>query len=217
MTQSLPDTPKRRRTLQGEQTRQAVLRIAVDIASAEGLEGLSLGRLASELGRSKSGLFAHFGSMEELQLATVDTAYEIFQNEVIDLAVSGKSGLVGLWSLCNTWLSYMERRVFRGGCFFAGAAAEFDSRPGSIRDKVAEIMSNWLGLLTNLIHEAQELGEIEPNIDASQLAFEINAFGLGANWAFQLYNDPKAIHWAKAAMLQRLQSVVTSNSSSLLT
>ncbi|MEH2169609.1 MAG: TetR/AcrR family transcriptional regulator [Nostoc sp.] len=216
MTQSLADTPKRRRTLQGQQTRQAVLRIAVDIASVEGLEGLSLGRLASELGKSKSGLFAHFGSMEDLQLATVDAAYVIFQNEVIDIALNGKSGLAAIWSLCNTWFSYIERKVFRGGCFFAGASAEFDSRPGLIRDKIAEIMNNWLSLLTNLIRESQKMGEIEPNVDANQLAFEINALGLGANWAFQLFDEPKAIDWAKTAILHRLQSVVTSNSLPLL-
>jgi AcrR family transcriptional regulator len=216
MTQILPNTPKRRRTLQGEQTRQAVLRIAVDIASVEGLEGLSLGRLASELGRSKSGLFAHFGSMEDLQLATVEAAHLIFKNEVIHPALTGKKGLVALWSLCQTWLSYVQRKVFRGGCFFASASAEFDGRPGSIRDKIAKIMNNWLDLLTSLIREAQELGEIDPNVDATQLAFEINALAMGANWAFQLYDDSQAIDRAKIAILQRLWGVATSSSSQLL-
>src|SRR6476660_8609797 len=94
------------RKAQGERTRQAILEAAVHIASAQGLEGLTIGRLASELSMSKSGLFAHFGSKEELQVATVEAARSIFIREVIRPSFEGEHGLVDLWHLCDTWLSY---------------------------------------------------------------------------------------------------------------
>src|SRR5918912_951571 len=115
------------RKAHGERTRRGILEAAVDIASAEGLEGLTIGRLASEMEMSKSGLFAHFGSKEDLQLATVDAAREIFIREVIRPAFDTGQGLARLWKLCDIWLMYVRGGVFRGGCFFAAAAAEFDS------------------------------------------------------------------------------------------
>ena len=121
------------RKAQGERTRKAILEMAVNIASAEGLEGLTIGRLALELSMSKSGLFAHFGSKEDLQVATVEAARAIFINEVIKPAFEAAQGLNRLWKLCDIWLSYVQAGVFRGGCFFAAAAAEFDGRPGPVR------------------------------------------------------------------------------------
>ncbi|HEX8188504.1 MAG TPA: helix-turn-helix domain-containing protein, partial [Pyrinomonadaceae bacterium] len=128
------------RRAHGERTRQAILEAAVDIASEEGLEGLTIGRLAAELSMSKSGLFAHFGSKEELQLATVEAARDVFVREVVRPAFGAPRGLARLWQLCDVWLGYVRREVFRGGCFFAAAAAEFDGRPGAVRDRVAAIM-----------------------------------------------------------------------------
>src|ERR1043166_4628074 len=125
------------RKAQGERTRRAILETAVHIASAEGLEGLTIGRLATELSMSKSGLFAHFGSKEELQLATVEAARDIFVREVIRPAFEAPKGVARLWGLCDVWLEYVRREVFRGGCFFAAAAAEFDGRPGAVRDRIA--------------------------------------------------------------------------------
>src|SRR5215211_3914688 len=104
---------------------------------------------------SKSGLFAHFGSKEELQLATVETARAVFAREVVAPAFAAEKGLARLWSLCDVWLGYVETEVFRGGCFFAAAAAEFDGRPGAVRDRVAEIMREWLALLRRSVSEAQ--------------------------------------------------------------
>ncbi|HYG79697.1 MAG TPA: TetR/AcrR family transcriptional regulator, partial [Pyrinomonadaceae bacterium] len=121
------------RRAHGERTRQAILEAAVHIASEEGLEGLTIGRLASELSMSKSGLFAHFGSKEELQLATVEAARAVFVREVVGPAFAAEKGLARLWKLCEVWLGYVEGEVFRGGCFFTAAAAEFDGRPGAVR------------------------------------------------------------------------------------
>ena len=192
------------RKAQGERTRKAILEAAVHIASAEGLEGLTIGRLALELSMSKSGLFAHFGSKEDLQVATVEAARAIFIREVIKPAFETGQGLLRLWKLCDIWLSYVQSGVFRGGCFFAAAAAEFDSRPGPVRDRIAEIMKEWLATLRTTIIDAQTAGQLVKDVDATQLAFEFNSLELGANWAFQLYGDKKAFKRAREAMRQSL-------------
>lgn len=204
------------RKAQGERTRKAILETAVHIASAEGLEGLTIGRLAQELSMSKSGLFAHFGSKEELQVATVEAARAIFIREVIKPAFDSAQGLVRLWKLCDIWLSYVQSGVFRGGCFFAAAAAEFDSRPGPVRDRIAEIMKEWLTTLRNAIVEAQNAGHLNKEIDPTQLAFEFNSLELGANWAFQLYGDLRAFKRAREAIRERLARYATTAGASLL-
>ena len=205
------------RKAQGERTRHAILEAAVHIASAQGLEGLTIGRLASELSMSKSGLFAHFGSKEELQVATVEAARAIFIREVIKPAFEASQGMVRLCKLCDIWLSYVQSGVFRGGCFFAAAAAEFDSRPGPVRDRIAEIMREWLSTLRNAIIEAQNAGQLNKEIDATQLAFEFNSLELGANWAYQLYGDLRAFKRAREAIRERLSRYATAAGAPLLT
>jgi AcrR family transcriptional regulator len=193
----------------GEQTRETILLHALRLATQVGFEGLTIGRLADELKLSKSGLFAHFGSKEDLQVATVEAARAIFIREVIKPAFELTEGLQRLWKLCDIWLSYVQSGVFRGGCFFAAAAAEFDSRPGPVRDRIAEIMKEWLAALRNAIVEAQEAGHLDKDIDATQLAFEFNSLELGANWAFQLYGDARAFKRAREAIRERLSRHAT--------
>ena len=204
------------RKAQGERTRRAILEAAVHIASAEGLEGLTIGRLALELSMSKSGLFAHFGSKEDLQVATVEAARAIFIREVIKPAFETAQGLLRLWTLCDTWLGHVQNGVFRGGCFFAAAAAEFDGRPGPVRDRIAEIMKEWLTTLRSTIVEAQNAGQLAKDIDATQLAFEFNSLELGANWAFQLYGDLRAFTRAREAIRERLARYATTAGAPLL-
>lgn len=204
------------RKAQGERTRRAILETAVHIASAEGLEGLTIGRLALELSMSKSGLFAHFGSKEDLQVATIEAARAIFIKEVIKPAFETAQGLLRLWTLCDTWLGYVQSGVFRGGCFFAAAAAEFDGRPGPVRDRIAEIMKEWLTTLRTTIIEAQNAGQLAKDIDATQLAFEFNSLELGANWAFQLYGDLRAFTRAREAIRERLNRYATAAGAPLL-
>jgi AcrR family transcriptional regulator len=211
-----PENAAKARQARGVRTRQAILEVAVDIASAEGLEGLTIGRLASELSMSKSGLFAHFGSKEELQLATVEAARDIFIREVIRPSFEAEKGLPRLWKLCDVWLAYVRGEVFRGGCFFAAAAAEFDGRPGPVRDRVAGIMKEWLATLRGSINEAREAGQLNADADPSQLAFELNALEMGANWAFQLYGDRQAFSRARGAMLERLRRHLTASGALLL-
>jgi AcrR family transcriptional regulator len=198
------ESPDGRRA-RGGRTRQAILDTAVQIASSEGLEGLSIGRLANELGASKSGVFAHFGSKTDLQLATVDAAREIFIDEVIGGSREGP-GIGGLLDLTEAWLSYMEREVFQGGCFFAASSLEFDSRPGPVRDRIASMMGEWLLALEAAIEDAQDAGELAKELDSEGLAFEINSLGLGANWSFQLYRDDAAFDRARKAIRERLSA-----------
>ena len=191
------------RRARGDRTRRAILDEAVQIASAEGLEGLSIGRLAEALGVSKSGLFAHFGSKLDLQVDTVRAAREIFVDEVLGAASAG-GGVAEVLSLTDAWLDYMEREVFRGGCFLVAASVEYDSRPGPVRDEVTGIVSEWLMALEAAVADAQEAGHVSRDTDAQQLAFELHSLCLGANWAFQLFRDDAAFERARTAIRRRL-------------
>jgi AcrR family transcriptional regulator len=188
----------------GLKTRHAILKKAVNIASIEGLEGLTVGKLASLLRISKSGLFAHFGSKEELQSAVVEEARRIFIEKVIRPAYEVQ-GLQRLRSLCEHWLSYAEERVFPGGCFFAAASLEFDDRPGRVRDQIIDSMKKWLGVLEQAVRDAQSAGEIRKDVDAGHLAFEIQALALGANWASRLFRDEGVFRSSRRAILERIE------------
>jgi AcrR family transcriptional regulator len=193
--------------MKGERTRQSILDRAVDLASLEGLEGLTIGRLAHDLDMSKSGLFAHFGSKEELQLAAIQAAAERFVNEVFRPALRADRGYPRLTAICHRWLSYIKRGVFPGGCFFAAASFEFDGRPGPVRDAIANTMSEWIGAIEKAVIIAQEEEHLDPNVDAKQIAFELNALFFGANFSYQLLGDKQSIERAARAIEERLESL----------
>lgn len=193
--------------MKGQRTRAGILQHAVDLASLEGLEGLTIGRLAEELKMSKSGLFAHFGSKEELQLAAIESAGQRFIDEVVRPALSAPRGYPRLVAICNSWLDYVRRRVFPGGCFFAAASFEFDGRPGAVRDAVAKQMDDWFAMLEKAIRMAKDEGHLDADVDPAQLAFELNALLFGANFAYNLRHDNDAFARAKRAIDQRLESV----------
>ena len=195
----------------GRRTRQEILKTAVDIASVEGLEGLTIGRLAQELKMSKSGLFAHFGSKEELQLAAVDMARAIFVEEVADPAFTAERGIVRLEAMLERWLSYVERSVFSGGCFFAAASAEFDDRPGPVRDMIATLTKSWLDALEEEARFAQKLSQFKAKLDPAQLAFEVHALAQEANWAYRLLDDKRAFDRARAGIRQRITDAATAS------
>jgi AcrR family transcriptional regulator len=197
------------RLMRGEQTRRRILQHAMDIASLDGLEGLSIGRLATELKVSKSGLFAHFGSKEELQLAVVGSAVDLFVAEVIEPAMDEPPGLPRLLKLCDEWLDYVARRVFPGGCFFYAAGAEFDCRPGRVRDALAAVKRDWVGLYRRTVRDAQQLGEIHGDVDPTQIAFELDAMVGAANSAALLLDDDDAYAMARTAIRARLRAVAT--------
>jgi len=191
-------------TDQATKTRRDILQVAVDIASAEGLEGLSIGRLATELEMSKTGIFSHFGSKEQLQLATVEAAKEIFLEQVAQPPLKSPQGVPRLKAMLEHWLGYVERIVFRGGCFFAAASAEFDSRPGRVRNRIAELTKAWMLALQEEIRFAQRQKEISESVNPAQLAFELHAYVQEANWAFKLFNDKSAFLVARRAIAQRI-------------
>jgi AcrR family transcriptional regulator len=187
-------------------TRADILSVAADVASAEGLQGLSIGRLANELGMSKTGIFAHFGSKQQLQLATVDSARQIFLEEVVQPALRHERGASRLAAMLESWLVYVEQIVFRGGCFFAAASAEFDSRPGPVRDQIAELAKSWLVGLQQETAVAVSNKEFRSSIDPPQFAFELHAFVQEANWAFKLFNDKFAFTRARRAIHNKIAS-----------
>jgi AcrR family transcriptional regulator len=197
-------TPRRSRS-DGERSRKTILRAAANLATIDGLEGISIGNLAAHIGMSKSGLYAHFGSKEELQLATVDTAQEIFDAEVVEPTAGVTDPLERVRALYDAFLAHIERRVFPGGCFFASVTAEFDTHPGAVQDKIASAQNGWSELLETLISEAQAAGEIRADEDPSQLAFELDSYILRGNTLFVLNNDPAYLHRARAAVLRRLE------------
>src|SRR5690242_4754183 len=198
------------RRLRGQRTRRAILLHAARVGSAEGLEAVSLQRLASDLGISKSGLFAHFGSKEELHLATIDAAAQIFSEEVIKPALREPRGVRRVWALCNSWMSYLERGVFPGGCFFWAVAEEYDSRrPGPVRDSILEKKAYWSYSLQRAVREAQTAGDIDANVDPEQLAWELDSLLGGANSGFKGDDGVRAIERGRRAIRNRLTSAAT--------
>jgi AcrR family transcriptional regulator len=177
----------------------------MDLASVSGLEGLTIGSLAHSTGLSKSGLFAHFGSKEELQLATIQGAREVFQAKVFTPGLKAPRGLRRLCAVLSGWMDFAEREMFRGGCFFANVSVEFDSRSGPVRDLVAATMNVWRDSLTRLVAEAKDSGELTRSTDPEQLAFEFLALALGANGAFQLHRDHRSFTMARRAIKERLK------------
>jgi AcrR family transcriptional regulator len=195
----------RRRRSDGERSRRTILDAAARLATVEGLDGLSIGRLANEIGMSKSGLYAHFGSKEELQLATIAAAQEVFDADVVDPALEVGEGLPRVEALCERFLSHVERGVFPGGCFFASVAAELDTRPGPARDRIAAVQASWSELIASALREAQGRRELDPGASIEQLTFEINAMLSQANTEFLLHGDRAAFDLARRAIHDLLE------------
>jgi AcrR family transcriptional regulator len=195
-----PRAPARRTRSDGERSREMILRTSASLATVEGLTGLSLGRLADEVGMSKSGLFAHFRSKEELQLATIETAGGIFRRVVIEPALREPTGLGRLRALAERFLAHVEESVFPGGCFFASVAAEVDTHPGPVRDLALGVVAEWSGLLAAAVADAQAEGTIDAQEDPAQVAFEVNACLLLANAQFVAGGSPEAPRRARVAI-----------------
>lgn len=187
----------------GERTRGAILEEAARLATVEGIGGLSLSRLADEVGMSKSGLFAHFRSKEELQLATIDEAESVFAALVLEPA-EGAGGRERLQRLVDAYLRYIEADTFPGGCFFASVLAEVDMRPGPVRDRLVAFLGDWMGRLEAAIAGAQAEDALDAGEDPGQLAFEIEAALLLANAQFVVARTPEPIERARRAIARRI-------------
>ena len=183
-------------TQKGSATRASILDRAVDVASVEGLEGLTIGRLAAELRMSKSGLFAHFGSKQELQLATVDAAAQRFREKVIVPSLDAPEGAPRIRAMGERYLAQLDS--YSGGCFWAATSAEYDDRPGPVRDAIAAALDAWLG---ELERQARTAGVERPE----RFAFELYSVIMGTNSRYRLSGDKRVFAYAREA-LNRLQA-----------
>jgi AcrR family transcriptional regulator len=182
------------------QTRATVTQAAVERASVEGLEGLTIGRLAGETEMRKSSVFSLFWSKEELQLATLEAAAEQFRKEVWEPVAGEAPGLPRLLGVCDSWLDYHQREVMPGGCFLTTATIEYDARPGPLRDATAATMKRWLGALEREAAIGVEAGDLPADSDPGDIAFELNALAAGASYGFQLWRDPEVFDRARRSM-----------------
>ena len=182
------------------------------LATLDGLEGLSIGNLAGALDMSKSGVYAHFGSKEELQLATVDEAERIFDAAVIDPARAAPVGVARVVALCDAFFDYLERRTFPGGCFFAGAVLEMGMRPGPVHDRVGAFQAKLTELIRENIAAGLAQHELADDEDVDELTFELSGMILAANSSFILRQDNALLKMAKAVVRRRL-GIVTKRQS----
>jgi AcrR family transcriptional regulator len=198
--------PRRRRAgerppmSRGAETRAAILDRALDLASAEGLESLTIGRLAGELEMSKSGLFAHFGSKQDLQLATVGAAARRFSATVIEPGLDSPAGAPRLRRLADSYIDHLSSGAYAGGCFWAATSAEYDDRPGPVRDAIVAAVDAWLG-------ELERQARIAGAADPGRLAFELYAIVMGANSRYRLSGDPLVLGHARAAIDRLLEEL----------
>ena len=213
MTPPTTGTRARAPRSDGMRTRQAILDEAARLATVEGLDGLSLARLAERVGMSKSGLFAHFGSKEELQLATVERATEIFDEVVVRPAADLEDGLERLRALLEGFLGHVEVAVVPGGCFFASASAELDTRAGPVRERALGVVSEWTESLEGAVRDAQREGLIARDVDAAQLVFELDAYLMLANAQFVASGSKEPLERARRAIAERLEGVVAHGAS----
>ncbi|MEJ3744367.1 TetR/AcrR family transcriptional regulator [Actinomycetes bacterium KLBMP 9797] len=205
----------RRSVIDTGQTHAAIVARGVEVASVAGLDGLTIGRLAADLGMSKSGLLGHFGSKEALQLEVVDAAAAIFTREVpdrathraVDRAADGP-GLARLRAICAAWVSYLERPVFPGGCFFMAAVSEYDDRPGRVRDAIAGLAALWERDLRLRVRAAVRAGELPADTDPEQVVFELAGIMTALNYALRLRRDPAAVARAERAIARLLTPMI---------
>ncbi|WP_433211457.1 TetR/AcrR family transcriptional regulator [Dactylosporangium sp. CS-047395] len=195
------------RLARGERARTAALDAAVVLATESGLDGLSFNQLAERLGVSKSGLFAHWSTKEELQLAAADHAEARFTDVVVRPALRAPRGVRRLFALHEHRLADIASGALPGGCFFGTAQFAFAARTGPVHERLAVALEHWHVLLERLIAEAVELGELRPDTDAGQLSFELNALGTAAVYESRLLAAPLVYAHARTAALERLRGL----------
>jgi AcrR family transcriptional regulator len=198
--------PSDGRRVRGLRSRTAVLQRSVQMASRDGLEGLTIGSLAADLVVHKSSVHALFGSKQELQLATLAAARSILIDHVIAPSLASDVGLARLYAIGEAWCDYLDADVFVGGCFLSAASAEMDGRPGALRDAVEAVMREWIAVLTANIEAAIAAGELRAELDAGAMAFRLNALGMAANWQRQLLGEAAGIEHARCAWRAELHS-----------
>lgn len=186
-------------------SRSAILNAAARLATTRGLEGLSIGELAQHIGMSKSGLYAHFKSKEELELATIDTAVEIFENEVLRKVPESPGGLARADALTEAFLKHLARRVFPGGCFFATVGAQLAAQPGPARERVMQLQQSWAAQYLKALHQARTAGDLPRDADLDQLVFEMTAMMFRANFAWIMTGDERVLDQARVGIKHVLE------------
>jgi AcrR family transcriptional regulator len=200
--QAAPSNRKSR--ADGAKSRQTILEAAARLATTRGLDGLSIGELAEHIGMSKSGLYAHFKSKEELELATIDTAAEIFERDVIRQVPESCSGLERVTALTEAFIAHLTRRVFPGGCFFAAVAAQLAPNPGRARDRVLRMHAAWMEQFLAALRQARDTGDIPRDTDLDQVAFEITSMMFRANFSWIATDDPRTLDRARVGVQNAL-------------
>jgi len=200
---------KDRRSLKGAETRRKILAHAMGIAAREGLAGLTIGRLARDLRMSKSGLFAHFRSKRSLEIATINEARNVFSSQVLSPAKVANQGIEQLWVLCNSWLAHIERRVFPGGYFFTGAFFECAERSGTIEDEINGMAQEWWGMLRNAVQRAQDRKEIDSNVDARRISFDLNGTLIAGYWTYLAEKNEKIFAETRTVLFAKMKGLAT--------
>ena len=193
----------------GIESRRTILDAAARLATTHGLEGLSIGELANHIGMSKSGLYAHFKSKEELELATIDMAAEVFESDVIRKTPETLRGIDRVTALSEAFFQHLTRRVYPGGCFFATVAAQLAPRPSRARDRVLKLQGEWVEQFVAALLQARDDGEIQPDADLKQLVFEITAMMFRANFAWIVTEDAHVLDQARIGICGVISRVAT--------
>jgi AcrR family transcriptional regulator len=191
----------------GRQTRARIMDHAVDVATREGLEALTIGRVAAATGLAKASLLGHYGSKEQLQLATLEAGRARFVEGVVAPVVGAPAGIIRLARLVDRWVAHVAES--EGGCFLASVAAEFDGRPGPVRERAAEMVREWLAGLALVIDEARRAGHLDPEVDPDRLAFTLHGAELAMNLRLQLLGDAGAVGQARSAMHEAIRAAAT--------
>jgi AcrR family transcriptional regulator len=196
-----PDKPERSPQHKGQQTRSAILEAALGLASHVGLEGLSIGALAEMTGMSKSGVFAHFGSREELQISVIREYHAKFEEEVFYPSIRDARGLPRLQALFDRWVKRVSVEL-DSGCIYISGAVEFDDRPGPVRDALADMVLAWHQALERAIRLAIQAGHLLPDTDAGQILFELHGLILALHHDARFLRNPGALDRAQVGFLR---------------
>lgn len=203
------ETGKNWRSSKGAETKRKILAHAMGIAAREGLAGLTIGRLARDLGMSKSGLFAHFRSKRSLEMATINEARNVFASQVLLPAKAANEGIEQLWILCNSWLAHIEHRVFPGGYFFTGAFFECAERSGAIEDEINRLAQEWWGMLRNAVQKAQDRKEINSSVDARRISFDLNGTLIAGYWTYLAEKNEQVFKETRTALFAKIKGRAT--------
>jgi AcrR family transcriptional regulator len=196
------------RPRKGDQTRAAIVEAALAMASRDGLEGLTIGTLADQMRMSKSGVFAHFGSREDLQLAVLKEYVGRFVDEVLRPAVKKPRGLPRLEAILDRWVAFLARELTRG-CIMIAGAVEYDDRPGPLREAMVSIITGWKAELLKAIRQAMAEGHLKPSVDAPQMVFEVYGLMLAMHQDARLLRSADSAKRARAGLRRLLDSART--------